>query len=323
MIELDESLRIYLGGGCNSVVLTSKDKKDAVVVDTKWFRSAKKLREDIIAPNVTIINTHFHLDHARGNALYPFATVISGDTNWKQWDFDTNHSKRPDTILRPGDVVSFKIDDETVHVISMGRAHSANDIVVFFEQRKLIAVGDLVWINMHPVLLDTNGNVASWRRVLDKLEKDFDIATLVPGHCKISNKESVSCMREYFSSITNAIYGQKELSELEDKYKNYKKFPIFASFGRTTAFIRKEVTIQLLRTSFPIASRTSAFTGSMRTIAYGHKQTPEWMTINGAADLYQGPSAKELNRTPVDWEHQRFPGSLLEGSRTSSRREGT
>ena len=25
----------------------------------------------------------------------------------------------------------------------------------------------------------------------------------------------------------------------------------------------------------------------------------------------------------VDWEHQRLPGSLFEGSRTSSRREGT
>jgi hypothetical protein len=32
-------------------------------------------------------------------------------------------------------------------------------------------------------------------------------------------------------------------------------------------------TIQLLRTSFPIASRASAFTGSLRTIAHGHKQT--------------------------------------------------
>ena len=181
-IRLDDDLSIYLGGGCNSVVLTSKDNHESLIVDTKWFRSAKKLRSTVTAPKITIINTHFHLDHARGNKLYPSAHVVSGETNWKQWDIDTGHSKRPDTILKQGEAISLQIDDETVHAFSMGKAHSINDVVVYFEKRKLLAVGDLVFINMHPVLLDTNGNVASWRRILDKLEKDFDIERVVPGH---------------------------------------------------------------------------------------------------------------------------------------------
>ena len=88
-LKLDENLTIYLGGGCNTIVLTSKDGKEAIVVDTKWFRSARELRAAIKAPKVTIVNTHFHLDHARGNKLYLSAYVISGETNWKQWDFDT------------------------------------------------------------------------------------------------------------------------------------------------------------------------------------------------------------------------------------------
>jgi hypothetical protein len=43
-IKLDANLAIYLGGGCNSIVLTSKDGKEALIVGTKWFRSAKKHR---------------------------------------------------------------------------------------------------------------------------------------------------------------------------------------------------------------------------------------------------------------------------------------
>ena len=137
-ISLTDNLSIYLGGGCNSVVLTSKDKSEALIVDTKWFRRAKELRSAISASKITIINTHFHLDHARGNKLYPSAHVISGETNWRQWNIDTVHGKRPDAILKPGEVTSLRVDDETVLALSMGKAHSINDVVVYFERGTLL-----------------------------------------------------------------------------------------------------------------------------------------------------------------------------------------
>jgi cyclase len=242
-VSLDGNLTIRVGGGCNSVVLTSKDNSEALVVDTKWFRSAKELRSSITAPKITIVNTHFHLDHARGNKLYPSAQVISGETNWRQWDIDTGHSKHPDTILKPGQAISLEIDDETVHALSMGKAHSINDVVVYFEKRRLLAVGDLIFNNMHPVLLDTNGNVTSWRGILDKLEKDFEIERLVPGHGKVCRKDSISSMKEYFSSIANAIYNPTELSKLRKKYESYRSFPVISGFGRTVHFMKKEMAL--------------------------------------------------------------------------------
>jgi cyclase len=240
-IKLDESLTIYPGGGCNLIVLTSKGKDEALIVDTKWFRSAKALRSNISASKITIVNTHFHLDHARGNKLYPSAYVISGETNWKQWDIDTAHSKRPDSILKPGQTTSLQFDDETVHAVSMGKAHSINDVVVYFEKRKLLAVGDLVFVNMHPVLLDTNSNVASWRKVLDRLNGDFEVEKIVPGHGQLCNKDSLLKMKEYFSSIADAISNPDDLAILRRKYRSYRTFPILATFGRTVSFITKEM----------------------------------------------------------------------------------
>ena len=136
--KIDSQMKVYLGGGCNSTVLFSNDGRKAIIVDTKYFGSAKKLRSQISASEITIINTHFHLDHARGNKLYPEAFIVSGNTNWKQWDFDTAHSKHPDKILDPGEDFIINFDDEIVHVSDMGRAHSVNDLIVFFENRKVV-----------------------------------------------------------------------------------------------------------------------------------------------------------------------------------------
>ena len=239
IMSIDRCMKVYLGGGCNSIVLTSKDGQKAVVVDTKYFRGATRLRKEIKAPNITLINTHFHLDHARGNRLYPDAFVVSGNTNWKQWDFDTAHSKHPDQVLNPGEETSFAVDDEVVHIVDMGQAHSPNDVVVLFQNRKVLAAGDLVWVNMHPVLLDDNTNLKSWIAYLDKLEKEYDIQTVVPGHGKVSGKNSLSEMKEYFLSISQSIGRHDKLLELKRKYESYRTFPIFGRFNRTVKLIKK------------------------------------------------------------------------------------
>jgi cyclase len=240
IVSIDRDMKVYPGGGCNSIVLTSKDGQKAVVVDTKCFKGAMRLRREIKAPNITLINTHFHMDHARGNHLYPEAFVVSGNTNWKQWDFDTAHSKHPDQVLNPGEETSFTVDDEVVHIVDMGQAHSPNDVIVFFQNRKVLAAGDLVWVNMHPVLLDDNTNLKSWIAYLDKLEKEYDIQTVVPGHGKVSGKNSLSEMKEYFLSISQSIDRHDRLWELKRKYKSYRAFPIFGGFNRTVKLIRKK-----------------------------------------------------------------------------------
>jgi cyclase len=236
---IDAEMKIYLGGGCNSVVLKSKDGRKALVVDTKYFSGATTLRKEVEAPSITVVNTHFHLDHARGNRLYPEAFVISGSTNWKQWDFDTAHSKRPDRVLSPGEETCLQIDEEVVRIIDMGPAHSPNDVVVLFEKRKVLAAGDLIVVNMHPILLDRNTNLKSWMAYLDRLDKEYDIQTVIPGHGKVSGKNAISEMKEYFLSISQGIGNGKELARLRDKYRKYGTFPIFGGFNRTVRLLRR------------------------------------------------------------------------------------
>ena len=239
VIKIDENMTIYGGGGCNSVVLRSQDGQRAIIVDTKYFGGAKELKRLVIAPNVTVINTHFHLDHTRGNKYYPDALVISGETNWKQWDFDTAHSKRPDIILKSGEIKRLQMDDEVIDVIDFGNAHSPNDLVVFFNKRKVLAAGDLVWIDTHPVLLDKNTNLGQWKIYLRRILDEFDANKVVPGHGKICGKDAVINMLEYFDSISGSLNDPEKLNGVKNKYKRYKTFPIFGNFARTVKLLKR------------------------------------------------------------------------------------
>lgn len=236
-MSIDQDMKVYKGGGCNSTVLRSRDGRKAIIVDTKYLRGARQLRKTVAAQEITIINTHFHLDHARGNRFYPDAFVISGSTNWKQWDFDTAHSKRPDRVLSAGETVRLECDDEIIDVMDLGPAHSPNDIVVYFEKRKLLAAGDLIWVGMHPVLLDANTNLALWKSYLDKFDRDLEIETVVPGHGDLSGREAILNMKSYFASIESALGDNAKMKEMKAKYGAYRKFPLFGSLHRTARLL--------------------------------------------------------------------------------------
>jgi glyoxylase-like metal-dependent hydrolase (beta-lactamase superfamily II) len=59
-ISYDPQLTIYIGGGGNSLVLTSEDGTKALIVDTKMRGAAKDLRNSIKAGEIIIVNTHSH-----------------------------------------------------------------------------------------------------------------------------------------------------------------------------------------------------------------------------------------------------------------------
>jgi cyclase len=241
-VQLDPQLTVYLGGGGNSIVLTSEDGSQALVVDTKMKGAAKRLRDEVKASQIIIVNTHAHYDHTGGNALYPTAEIISGAYTKEQWDDDSRKTSRyPDVVLKPSEEKVIKIGSETVHIRNMGRAHTWNDVVVYCEKRQLLVAGDLVLLDMHAALHAKSGaNVASWIGVLDSLSKKYKIKTLIPGHGKISDQTALAVMKDYFVSIGDAIGKPDKQAELKKKYKDYFTIPGIFSFGNTTKFIEKE-----------------------------------------------------------------------------------
>lgn len=240
-IQFDQQLTIYLGSG-NSVVLTSEDGSAALVVDTKMRGAAETLREKVKAKDITIVNTHDHFDHVGGNPLYPQAKIIAGAYTKQQWLDDAGKASRyPDITIKTGEEIVLKIGGEAVHIYNIGRAHTFNDVVVYFESRKLLVTGDLVFNNMHPAVLPKSGTkVASWIIALDELSKKYSIKTLVPGHGPVADQNVLAVMKTYFIEVRDSIGNKEKQNVLEEKYKNYVSFPGMFSVSNTLKFIEQE-----------------------------------------------------------------------------------
>jgi glyoxylase-like metal-dependent hydrolase (beta-lactamase superfamily II) len=241
-VRYDPQMTIYLDGSCNSAVLSSRDGKKALVIDTKMGDGAVQMRKAIKAPDVIIINTHFHMDHVGGNNLYSNSQIIAGDYDHTQWNTEIIKTSRfPDILIKRGEEMVINMDGEKVHIRNMGLAHSWNDVVVYFEKRKLLMTGDLVFNKLHPVLPPGGScSVSSWIRVLDDLKNRFDIRVLVPGHGGISDKNAVTVMRDYFTDIGGSIGDPARQKELKARFKDYFSVPVIMNFDNTLHFIEKE-----------------------------------------------------------------------------------
>ena len=240
-IVFDKNLSIVLGGGGNSIVLTSDDGTQALVADTKMDAAAKALAASVKVKDVTIVNTHFHRDHVGGNNLYPKATIISGAYTPEQWKAMAPSSRYPDKVIKPDEEMALNIAGETVHLRNMGRAHTWNDVVVYLENRKFLMTGDVVFNHRHPAMFAHGGsNVASWVDVLDSLMSRFEPVKVLPGHGVLSDKNALRDAKEYLVSIEAAIGNPEQIAAVKEKYKTYPGIPMIADFDRTVKFMENE-----------------------------------------------------------------------------------
>jgi glyoxylase-like metal-dependent hydrolase (beta-lactamase superfamily II) len=241
-ITYDPQLTIVLGGGGNSIVLTSEDGKQCLVVDTKMAGAAKKLRKMATAPEITVINTHYHPDHLGGNVLYPSAHIVAGAYSQEQWKKNAGKNRYPDETIQIGEEKVLTIGSERVHVRNVGRAHTWDDVVVYLEKRKLLVTGDILFLGKHPALVAQGGaNVKSWMSVLDTVQNMYDVKTVVPGHGPVSDKASLGAMKEYFADAVDAAGHPEKQAAFREKYKALSAIPVMSGSDKTVEFIKDEM----------------------------------------------------------------------------------
>lgn len=222
----DSSLTFYLGGGGNSIVFNSDSA--VMVVDTKYGRAAKKLHDDVVAlaagKPIIVINTHSDLDHTGGNPLYGNARIISGKVDENYWKLATGEDDLPDSWVT--DTLEIKLGDEMVTLISMGQAHTWNDIVVYFNNHGVLASGDLIFNRMNVFFSkDKGSNGMKSIEALRNLQRLPGVKTVVPGHNKPGGRELIDLMLTYFEDMALAAQNPEKEKEIKKKYKDWVKMP--------------------------------------------------------------------------------------------------
>jgi glyoxylase-like metal-dependent hydrolase (beta-lactamase superfamily II) len=85
-----------------------------------------------------------------------------------------------------------------IHVINLGPAHTAADVVVHIPDAGVLFAGDLLFIGCTPIVWA--GPIANWVAACDAMIA-LDAPTVVPGHGPITDPDGIRAVRGYLSYI--------------------------------------------------------------------------------------------------------------------------
>jgi cyclase len=199
-VPLGERMEALVGGWGNSTVLFHGE--DALVVDAKMGDFARKLRREVVVDHQhhvrRMVITHWHPDHSFGLTLFTDTEVVMAHPRTRERLQRFGSKARFVDIEREAQLV---LGGEEVRVIHPGVAHTDGDLVVYFPNRRLIAVGDLLSVDTLPFAdKSSGGNILEYSRALERLlQLDFD--RVVPGHGEVVPRQKLEVLRDYLRAL--------------------------------------------------------------------------------------------------------------------------
>ena len=222
---LSEDLHVLFGMGGNVAVLNTQD--GTVIVDTMTFQlqgdRIKKVAMELTGkPVIAVINSHYHLDHTHGNPAFdPGVRVFSTERtlhHLQQTDgehfADAPHTLPNETF---SGVLRLSFGDKHLQLVSPGLGHTDGDLVVVFEEERVIHMGDLLFNGHYPNIdLEAGGSIKAWPATLDRaMELDFD--RVIPGHGPVTDRAGIKNFQRFMVQLTqigqNSVDRNLDLSQ--------------------------------------------------------------------------------------------------------------
>jgi cyclase len=193
--------------------------RDSVLVDTtSTERRNRALLAEVAGtgardPRIAV-NTHHHPDHTYGNGFLPTGTTIVGHHLARELILRAGLAATEelpadygDLVVRPPDVtfddgLTLHLADFPVELITMGPAHSTNDVAVWLPEQQVLFAGDLAFSGGHPIFLE--GSMNGFRLALGRM-RDLEPAALVPGHGPACRGEEVGRVLDELEAYVDHI----------------------------------------------------------------------------------------------------------------------
>ncbi|MBT3826983.1 MAG: quinoprotein relay system zinc metallohydrolase 2 [Nitrosomonadales bacterium] len=169
-----------------------------------------------------VINTHVHLDHIYGNAIFkeddidfighvelPRAMASRKGfyerTNLKYLKIPLKKSIQiaPNILIKPNESESFDLGNRVIKVTGYPVSHTNTDVTVEDIKTKTLWAGDLLFIERTPVI---DGDIHGFIAVIDEILK-LDIDQVIPGHGTPTKKWKQAFLKEqnYFKVLRDEL----------------------------------------------------------------------------------------------------------------------
>ena len=221
--KLADGLVMLSGPGGNVVVLFGRDGK--VVVDSfvqpAWPRLKATLDGLDGSPLKTLIDTHWHFDHADNNANFRSAGagILAHENTKKRLSephdlLGMHFEPSPPEALPTRPFTDRRTRDgkrRSVILAYVPPAHTDTDILVHFSKANVLHMGDLFFNGMYPFIdASTGGNINGMIAASDRaLQMVDDKTKIVPGHGPLGDRVALRKYRTVLATIRDRVRAQK------------------------------------------------------------------------------------------------------------------
>jgi len=209
-----------------------------------------------------LTTTHFHPEHASGEAGFPVGTILIRDAvqekemelhGKEMVDMFASRSEQQKALLanatlRPADITfdsEARIDlgGVTARLLWFGGAHTKGDELTFVEPDRTLVSGDVVQNKVVPNIYGDGGTPASWLAVLDKVQA-LNALHVLPDHSAPGDGSMVAMEKQFIADVrTGALElktkgmsaddaGKQLSSQLKSKYPDWPNLNV-AGFVRS------------------------------------------------------------------------------------------
>ncbi len=192
---------------------------------TREMLDAMRRADPAAADIDRLVNTHANGDHTYGNELVAGAEIIASESAatemagsgpeelaalmrqartrgstvddflvecFGRFDFEgITHTLPTRTFRRE---LTIECGNTSVHLVGVGPAHTAGDILVHVPGDRTAFTGDILFVAGAPIIWA--GPVSNWIDACNLL-LDWDLETIVPGHGPITDRRGVEAVRAY------------------------------------------------------------------------------------------------------------------------------
>lgn len=231
-----------VGGFGGGNVAASIGSDGVLLVDDMYAAMAPKLQSAIAKvstlPIRIVVNTHFHGDHIQADSVFgKTATIIAHESVLKR--LTASGKPLPFPMVTFADGLSIRFNGENIRIRHLPNGHTDGDAIVFFEQSKVLHLGDMFFVGMFPAVYTEGGGdirklIASLDRVLAEYPADTKV---IPGHGDLATMSDlrgyVTMLKETVAAVEQGIRANNaaEPITLADTIKKDPRIQKYAKLG--------------------------------------------------------------------------------------------